>query len=136
MENVDYNNLDSVINGIDKIVQLASTTKVPSISPIIILLGIKKRSGLSPIKIASEIISRKGEAGIPVGVLPSGNVSPDEMMERIRVEAIIKALQTEAVITVAIPMGIPIKASGISPAGSVTVVGTSIKTVKGYGIIQ
>ena len=94
------------------------------------------RSGLSPIKIASRIIARKGEAGLSVGVLPSGAVNPDEIMERIRMEELINALQQEAIISVAIPPGISLTATGISPTGPVSVFGSTIIFSKGYGIIQ
>jgi hypothetical protein len=102
----------------------------------LILIGVKSRSGLSPTKIASRIIARKSEAGLPVGVLPSGGISPDEIMERIRIEEIIKAFQQDAVITVAIPPGITLTAAGISPTGPVTVFGSTIRFVSGYGVIQ
>jgi len=134
--NVDFNSLDSIIGGFGKILQLSNTIKTPGVQPLIILIGVPQRPGLSAIKIASKIISRKSEAGLPIGVLPSGNVSPDEIMERIRIEEIINALQLDAKITIGIPMGIPLQANGIGPTGPVSVVGSTIKSVKGYGIIQ
>jgi hypothetical protein len=54
----------------------------------LILIGGQTRPGLSATKIASTIIQRKSEAGLPIGALPSGGVSPDEIMERIRIEEI------------------------------------------------
>ncbi|GAH07441.1 unnamed protein product, partial [marine sediment metagenome] len=86
--------------------------------------------------LASRIIARKSEAGIPVGALPSGGIAPDELMERIRIEEIIKALQEDVVISVAIPPGITLTASGVSPAGPVTVFGSTITITKGFGQIQ
>jgi len=94
------------------------------------------RSGLSPTKIASSIIARKSEAGLPVGTLPSGNVNPDEMMERIRIEEIVKAIQQDMIISVAVPPGITLTAAGISPTGPVTVFGSTITFIKGYGVAQ
>ena len=133
---MDYTSLKSIIGGFNKILQLSNTIKTPQVPTMIILLGAPRRSGLSPTKIASRIISRKSEAGLPIGVLPSGDISPDELMERIRIEEIIKALQEDALISVAVPMGIPLQANGISAVGPVSVVGTTIKPVKGFGIIQ
>lgn len=133
---IDFSNIESIIGGFDKILNLASIGGPPPVPTPLILIGVPRRSGLSPTKIASKIIARKTEAGLPVGALPSGSVSPDEIMERIRIEEIIKALQQDAVITVGIPPGITISAAGISPTGPVTVVGSSILPFKGYGIIQ
>ncbi len=133
---LDYNNIDTIIESFDKVLKLSSIGGSPSVPVPLILVGIPKRSGLSPTKIASRIIARKSEAGLPVGVLPSGAISPDEIMERIRIEEIVKALQQEAIITVAINQGIPIQAAGISPTGPVTVFGSTIYFAKGYAIIQ
>jgi hypothetical protein len=133
---MDYNSIEAIIVGFDKILKLSSIGGPPPVPTPLILVGVPRRSGLSPTKIASRIIARKSEAGLPVGVLPSGAVSPDEIMERIRIEEIVKAFQQEAVITVAINQGIPIQAAGISPTGPVTVFGSTIYIAKGYAIIQ
>jgi hypothetical protein len=57
-------------------------------------------------------------------------------MERIRIEEIMGALQQDAIITVVIPPGITLSASGIGPSGPVTVAGSTIYYAKGYGVIQ
>ena len=133
---IDFTNIESVIQGFDKILKLSSIGGPPTVPTPLILVGVPRRSGLSPTKIASKIIARKTEAGLPVGALPSGSVNPDEIMERIRIEEMIKALQQDAVITVGLPPGITVQAAGISPTGPVTVVGSSILPFKGYGSIQ
>lgn len=132
---VDFTSIDSVIAGFNKILNLSVGSPPPVPVPLI-LVGVPQRSGLSAIKIATRIIARKSEAGLPVGVLPTGNSNPDEIMERIRIEEIVKALQEEAVISVAVPPGITLSAAGISPSGPVTVFGSTITFIKGYGIIQ
>jgi hypothetical protein len=133
---IDYNSVDSIIGGFDKILNLTSVGGPPPIPTPLILVGVPQRSGLSPTKIASRIIARKSEAGLPVGALPSGGVSPDELMERIRIEEIIKALQEDAIISVAIPAGITLTAAGTSPSGPVSVFGSTITFTKGFGVIQ
>jgi len=100
---IDYSNIDSIISGFDRILSLSSVGSPPPIPTPMILVGVPKRGGLSAIKIATRIISRKSEAGLPVGPLPNGNTNPDEIMERIRIEEIIRALQEDAIISVAIP---------------------------------
>ena len=133
---IDFNNINAIIGGFDKILKLSSVGGPPPVPTPLILIGVPKRSGLSSIKIASRIIARKSEAGLPVGVLPSGAVSPDEIMERIRAEEYIKALQQDAIISVAIPPGTTLTAAGISPTGPVSVFGSTITLSKGYGVIQ
>ena len=133
---INYSNIGAIIAGFDKILKLSSVGGPPPIPTPLILVGVPRRSGLSPTKIASRIIARKSEAGFPVGVLPSGSIAPDEIMERIRAEEYIKALQQDAIISVAIPAGISLSAAGISPTGPVSVFGSTIMFSKGYGIIQ
>ncbi len=133
---VDFNDINSIIKGFDRVLSLSSIGSPAPIPTPLILVGVPQRNGLSPTKIAARIIARKGEAGLAVGVLPSGVISPDEIMERIRVEEIIKAIQQEAVITVAIPPGITVTAMGASSAGPVTVFGATTRLSTGYAIIQ
>jgi len=133
---VDFGSIEGIIGGFTKVLSLSSIGGPPSVPTPLILVGVPTRSGLSPTKIASNIISRKSEAGLPVGVLPSGDVNPDEIMERIRVEEIIKAIQQDMIISVAVPPGITLTAAGVSAAGPVSVFGSTIKLVKAYGIAQ
>ena len=114
----------------------ASRTPPPVIPSLLLLAGSKLRPGLSSILIASKIISRQSEVGAPVGVLPSGGVNISEMMEIIRIEEIINALQTDARIDVAIAPGIPLTASGGNAGGPVVCVGQTIGVGSGNGIIR
>lgn len=131
---MNFNNINDIVSGIEKIINIKTPTITPP-APLIVMGGVN-RSGLSPIKIASRIIQRKSEAGIPIGNLPSGNESPDEIMIRIIVEEIIKALQEEASISIGIPPGTTVSSAGISPLGPVSTVGSTITFTKGYGVIQ
>jgi len=133
---MDFSNIDDIIGGFNKILNLSSIGGPPPVPTPLILVGVPSRPGLSPTKIASRIIARKGEAGLPVGDLPSGGASPDEIMERIRIEEIIKSIQEDAVITVAIPPGITLTAAGVDLVGPVTVFGSTIMFATGYGVIQ
>ena len=132
----DFSSIESIIGGFTKILNLSSIGGPPPVPTPLILIGVPTRAGLSPTKIASKIIARKSEAGLPVGALPSGQISPDEIMERIRIEEIVKAFQQDAIISVVIPPGITLTAAGISAAGPVTVFGSTIILSKGYGVIQ
>ena len=132
----DFSAIESVIGAITKILKIQTVGGATTVPSPLILVGSPLRSGLSPTKIASRIITRKSEAGLPVGALPSGGASPDELMERIRVEEIIKAIQQEAVVTVAIAPGITLSAAGVSAAGPVSVFGSTITLTSASGIIQ
>jgi len=133
---VDFGNFTSILNGIKSILKIQNAGGNTVVPTPLILVGAQKRPGLSATKIASAIIQRKSEAGLPIGALPSGGVSPDEIMERIRVEEIIKAIQEDAKLTIAIPPGTTLSASGASPSGPVTVFGSTITLTTGYGVIQ
>jgi hypothetical protein len=133
---IDFSNIDAILEGFDRILSLSSTGSPTPVPTPLILIGVPMRTGLSPTKIASCIIARKSEAGLPVGALPSGEISPDEIMERIRIEEIVKAIQQDMIISVAIPPGITITAAGISPTGPVSVFGSTIIYSKGYGVAQ
>jgi len=110
--------------------------KLKTIPPGLILTGTKFRTGLSPIDIASKIIERKKEVGIGIGPLPSGVKNVDLQMEVIRIEEIVNALTTEAVIEIEIPPGIKLSASGGNAGGPILVVGATIDLVKAKGIIR
>ena len=133
---IDFNNIDAIIGGFTKVLNLSSIGGPPPVPTPLILIGVPLRSGLSPTKIASRIIARKSEAGLPVGALPSGVINPDEIMERIRIEEIVKAIQQDMIISVGIPPGITLTAAGISPTGPVSVFGSTITFTKGYGVAQ
>lgn len=114
----------------------ASRTPPAEIPSILLLSGAKLRPGLSPIMIASKIISRQSEAGAPVGTLPSGGKNISELMESIRVEEIINALLNDARIDVAIMPGIALEAQGANAGGPVVSIGQTIGIGSGKGIIR
>lgn len=133
---IDYSDINSILAGINAILNLQNFGGPPPVPSPLIELGVPTRTGLSPTKIASNIIARKSEAGLPVGVLPSGGAAPDEIMERIRIEEIVKSLLGDAVITIVLPPGVTVTAAGASPSGPVTVFGSTITIAQGYAIIQ
>ena len=133
---IDFSNIDAIIGGFTKVLNLSSIGGPPPVPTPLMLIGVPLRAGLSPTKIASRIIARKSEAGLPVGALPSGAINPDEIMERIRIEEIVKAIQQNMIISVAVPPGITLTAAGVSAAGPVSVFGSTITFSKGYGVAQ
>ena len=111
-------------------------TKLKPIPPGLILTGTKYRSGISSIDIASKIIERKKEIGINIGPLPSGAGNIELQMEVIRIEEIVNALLTDAVIEIEIPPGTQLTASGGNAGGPIQVVGATTQLVKCKGILR
>ncbi len=115
---------------------LTSNTPLQPIPTATILAGAPFREGISSIDIASKIIQRKKDLGIPIGPLPSGGDNLDLMMETIRVEEITNAILTKLKIEVAIPPGISVTASGGNAGGPIVVQGITTSIVKGQGIAR
>jgi hypothetical protein len=121
----NFKNPNSILNSILCLFKIPTKIGINSMPKDVTLGSITRCAGggLNASKVASRIIRRQSEAGIPVGPLPSGEISPDEIMERIRVEEIISAITTEMVLDVAIQPGsnvnsivagpIPLPATGI-----------------------
>ena len=132
------NNLMGTIGTIAALIKNAFVPPTPlkPIPPGLILYGTKFRTGLSAIDIASKIIERKKEIGIDIGPLPSGSKNVDLQMEVIRVEEILKALLTGAVVEIDIPPGIQLTASGANAGGPIQVIGATTQLLRCKGIIR
>ena len=102
----------------------------------LILLGARNRPGISAIDVASKIIERKKEICIDIGPLPSGAQNIELQMEVIRVEEIVNALLTDAVIELEIPPGTQLTAAGGNAGGPIVVQGATTAMVKCNGIIR
>lgn len=133
-DQTDFKNPNSILASLLNLFKLP-TARSRSISTQFVLAS-AARPGLSPSKVAARIIQRQAEAGIPVGPLPSGEISPDEIMERIRVEEIIKAIVTEAVVDVAIKPGTVIQGTGGNAGGPVQIAGTVLGVAAGNALIR
>jgi hypothetical protein len=129
------NNLKAIFDLISALLK-TGLSSAPIIPPPLILTGGPLRPGMNARMITTRIISRKSEAGAPVGPLPSGAESVDEKMERIRIEEIINSLLSEARITIVIPPGTPITSIGANAGGPVVSQGLTTNFTQGYGIIQ
>lgn len=128
--------------GIENIIQVISQVindnKPPAlpIPPPLILSGGFQRKGLSAREMAKEIIVRQQEAGAPIGALPSGEESVTEKMERIRMEVLVRYFLEEVRLSIVIPAGIPVTATGVCAVGTVVCQGATIGFGIGTGIIQ
>lgn len=130
--------LTNVNNLMDNILGMLKVPKVKSPSiPSRLVLGSRSRSGISAKEVGANIIRRRGEVGLPVGVMPNGDINPDEMMEIIRVEEIFDAINTNAKTTVAINPGIQVVGTGQTASGQPCVFnGRTVSIGTGYAIIE
>lgn len=121
----------------DKINNLISTARAPlaTIPAAILVCSAIKRPGLSAMMIASNIIRRQAEAGIPVGPAADGGANLAEAMERIRVEEIVKAIKMDMKVQIGIPIGgIQFMGTGANAGGPVVVNGFNMSPGQGVGI--
>lgn len=131
---MNFNSLNSIVEAVVGLFKLPAPP-APTVPPPIILLS-ARRSGLSATRVAKNIISRQVEAGINVGILPSGAVNPSEIMERIRTEEIVNEILENMKITVTIPPGVPVITFGSNGGGPVISQGSTISFALGYAVAQ
>lgn len=116
-----------IANILDTLNKVLSFAKIPikAIPAALIACGAINRPGMSPMEIASNIIRRMSDAGIP----NSEFTAVAEAMERIRAEENIRAIKLTARVESAIPPG---AIQTVSPDGTIS---TNINTVPVNGII-
>lgn len=129
----DFKNPNSILKNLLNLFKFNLPNRGTTI-PASLLLG-AKCGGFNSSEIAAKIIKRQAEAGIPVGPLPSGEISPDEIMEKIRVEEMVEAISTKLVMQVAIQPGTALQGTGTSAGGPVPVAGTVIGIAKGKAMV-
>lgn len=128
------------MGGVLNTILTAFSVPEPPIAPLppqLILSGARIRSGLSAKAIAARIISRQSEAGRQVGSVFADGPNVEETMELIRLEEIINAFLTEAVVNVAIDPGVKVTTVGVGNLGAPVVSqGTTTQIGSGNGIIR
>lgn len=132
---INFSDTASVLKGLQNLFRVKGAGAPPVPAPAILAGGAAK-PGISANRMAAEIISRKSQAGLPVGNLPDGSTNPDEIMERIRCEVLVRELIENGRITVAIPPGTPVTVTGGNAGGPVVCVGVTTSLTVGYAQIQ
>lgn len=130
---INFKSPRSILNAIKALFKIPNISTGSVVNSQILAYAGGVKPGLSPEKIASRIIRRKSEAGLPVGPLVGGRLAPDEIMEKIRIEEIVRALTTEAKIDTCSRAGTQLQATGANYGGPIQVIGTTINTACGYG---
>lgn len=138
--NKDTNFELSSMSGILNIILSAFKTPEPPIEPLpppLVLIGAPLRPGVSSKEIASRIISRQSEAGLPVGDVFADGPNISEAMLAIQCEEIINSLLNESVVNVVIPPGVGILGFGVGNLGAPIIVqGVTTTMGIGNGIIR
>jgi len=127
----DLSSITGILNTVLAAFSIPSEPVGP-LPPPLVMIGAKLRPGLSGKAIASRIISRQSEAGLPVGDIFADGPNTSEAMEAIRAEEIISAILTEAKVDVVIPPGVSVSTVGVGNLGA-PVVSQGATTSMGIG---
>lgn len=127
--------IHGVISEIKNVLSFSNTT-IPSTPAPLVLLS-SSRPGMSVTKIVSEILAEKQKLGLPVGTLSNGEPNLDDIMIKVIVEKILKAITTDAKIQVAInPLG-TVNSAGVAADGTpVSTVGSVVTIQTGGAVIN
>lgn len=113
-----------------------STARPPAqpVPPVLILAESAERPGLSAMSLASNVIARMPEIGVPTGLNPDGSENINNKFIQVLCEELVKEIHNNAVINCSIaPGSIQITGTGGNAGGPVTVqsFNTNITDVKG-----
>jgi hypothetical protein len=129
-------NISDVVEVLSGVINI-DASKPQSIPSPLIAIGARLKTGLSAREVTKNIIARKNEAGAKIGPLPDGSDSVEEKMILIMVQEILEHLVSSAKISVVVPPGTPVTATGIGADGiPVVVQGTTTGFAIGNAIIQ
>jgi hypothetical protein len=94
----------------------------------------KSRPGMSSELLASSVISRFGEIGIPTGAIEDGTNNVMEAFVKAFSEEIVDHIQSQCRVDLAVDVGIKVQATGGNAGGPVVAVGASIAPHTGTGV--
>jgi hypothetical protein len=134
--NFDLTSIYGVLNMILTAFKLPDPPVEP-LPPPLVMFGAPLRPGVSGKEIASRVISRQSEAGLPVGDVFADGPNTAEALLAIQSEEIINALLNESVVNVVIPPGIGVIGFGVTSGGQQVVIqGLTTTMGIGNGIIR
>ncbi len=135
-ENIfDFSNISGIVNIILSLFKTPDTPVEP-LPPPLIMVGATLRPGMSSKAVASRIIARQSEAGLPVGNVFADGDNTSEAMLAIQVDEVINTLLNESVVNVVIPPGVSVTAVGANLGGPIVVQGITTNMGIGNGIIR
>lgn len=131
--------MDWINNIAENIDTVLSTARTPAQNvPVIPLFcETELRPGLSPTLIASKIISKLPEIGIPNGCNPDGSENLVNRLIKLICEEMVNAIKEDGVVMVSVPpMKISVTASGGNAGGPVQVRGYNSSPTLIKGVMQ
>lgn len=128
--------LTSFLGSLGKLLSLRPNKPAPVVPVEVLLLGGRQRPGLSSTRMYADFLARKQEMGLPTGDYPDGTPNYEEQLFMLMFDVLVKGIQEDLRVTVAIPPSIPLQAQGASPAGPVAVIGSTTLPVNAFGVAQ
>ena len=128
--------INTIAQGIENAFK-AVRPPLQSIPPLLLLVGVTQRPGLSAIALTGSIIKRMPEAGIETDINPCGAPNVNNKFIRIICEEVIKEIKDNAKVTCVIaPTSINSIGTGANAGGPVVVTSYNTIPVNTMGIIQ
>lgn len=130
-------NISSIVQSITSFVKDKMSIPLVPIPAIMMICSTIKRPGLSPMLIASRIITRQQDFGAPVGVNIDGSPNMMNQMFYVIADEMVNALKMEGKVEIAIPPGgITSIGTGANAGGPVVVTSNNIMPVSGSGVMR
>lgn len=127
--------IDSICNQLNNLIDKARAP-LATIPSILLICSAIKRPGLSSMLIASKIIRRAAEKGIPTGAAADGSANLSTIMEAIRVEEMVNAIKMDSRVQTGIPIGgISVMVTGSNAGGALVAKGFNVNMPHGDGIV-
>lgn len=128
--------ITSISNEINEVFN-STRSPLATIPPLLLICGLKQRSGLSATALTSSIISRLPEAGIETGVNPDGSANIINKFVRIMCEEIINELHDNARVDGVIENNTVVSVgTGANAGGPVVVQSTNILPSSISGVLR
>ena len=128
--------INTIAQGIENAFK-AVRPPLQSIPPLLLLVGVIQRPGLSAIALTSAIIKRLPEAGIETGVNADGSPNKINQFVRVLCEEVIKEIKDNAKVTCVLQPGtINSIGTGANAGGPVVVTSYNTIPVNTMGIIE
>lgn len=130
-------NINSIVQNITSFIQNKLSIPLIPIPAIMLVCSTLKRPGLSPMLIASRIISRQSEFGATVGVNIDGSPNMMNQLIYVMTDEIVNAIKMESKVEMAIaPGAITTTGTGANSGGPVVITSTNVQAVGGSGIVR
>ena len=127
--------IEQICNAINNAIDQARKP-LATIPAILLICSAIKRPGLSAMLIASKIIRRAAEKGIPTGTAADGSASLWLSLEAIRAEEYVGAIKLDSRVQASLPIGgMQVMASGSNSGGPLVARGFNVNMPHIDGIV-